>query len=275
MDTGMLFPMRSVPHKIKAEVKPKLVKPQAMRPSAIELRRSRTTGETATRFVRDPAKPEELENIRYNLIRARVMSGLTEVEAAARLGYANSTQLNLIESGKRRIPDKHQARFLTDFARAYSVSVDFLLGLSPHMEPDGEVAHGYAMARHMADVSGAVGALLASTMREYMSEAYPTAMEYRRIVEAIDRVDDALSTMRGRFGFDDVPGGAPLARAIEHLTSLTAMLRPRLSKLNAIEGYMADMRRGMMPEVRGLCDEYNQLARQTQHELPMGDHEQG
>lgn len=57
--------------------------------------------QTLRRFVRDKSKPEELEKLRNNLIVARVMSGMTAVEAAERLGYANSTQLSLIESGKQ------------------------------------------------------------------------------------------------------------------------------------------------------------------------------
>lgn len=40
-----------------------------------------------TRFVRNKAKPEELETLRYNLVVARVMAGLTAVEAAERFGY--------------------------------------------------------------------------------------------------------------------------------------------------------------------------------------------
>jgi transcriptional regulator with XRE-family HTH domain len=229
--------------------------------------RERLVGTALTRFVRDPAKPEELETLRYNLIHARVLSGMTAVEAAKALGYSNSTQLSLIESGERRVPEN--LRFLLDASRAYSVSIDFLLGVSPHTEPDGRMAHEHAIARHMADIGGAVGNLLASTMRQYMTDAYPTATEYRRVIECVEKVDGALSVMRERFGFDDAPGSAPLMRAIEQLTGSVEPMRPKLAKLKAIEDYMADMRRGLIPEVKELTESYNQIARQTQHELTM------
>ncbi len=269
IENGLLFAFKPPKQKKAAPEKRRAIKPRPMRASEPKARAARSESEPMARFVIDPAKPAEMETIRYNLIRARVMSGLTAVEAARSIGYGNSTQLSLIESGARKIPDN--IRFLVNAARAYGVSCDFLLGLSSNMEPDGQIAHQYAIARHMADISGAVGSVLANAMQNYMSEAYPTATEYRRIMEAIEKVDDGLAKMRDKYEFDEVPGGTVLSRPIEQLSAITDMLRPRLKKLKAIEDYMTDMRRGLIPEVKGLSDAYSLIARQTQGSLLAGD----
>ncbi|WP_186083599.1 XRE family transcriptional regulator [Burkholderia gladioli] len=243
-------------------------KREPLAPSLTESNRRRVVGAALDRFVRDPLKPAEMENLRYNLIRARVMSGLTEVEAAQAMGYANSTQLCLIEKGQR--PIKETFRFLLDASRAYSVSIDFLLGLSTHTEPDGKIAHQYAVARHMADVLGAVGSKLAETMHEYMEHSYPTVSDFRKTIEAAEGVESALTTLREKHGFDDMPGGSKLHRAVELLLAAVAPLRPRLEKAQRIDGYMADMERGFIPDVRFAARDAR-IAEPSQHELPIAD----
>jgi transcriptional regulator with XRE-family HTH domain len=72
-----------------------------------------------------------METLRHNLIAARVVLGLSGVEAAKRFGFSSSTQLPLIESGQRKTPN--DCEFLRLASIAYGVSTDFLLGLSPHI----------------------------------------------------------------------------------------------------------------------------------------------
>jgi hypothetical protein len=69
-----------------------------------DAKREQCVGQKLRRFTRNKNAPERMETLRYNLIAARVVSSLTAVEAAKRLGYANSTKLSLIETGQRKTP---------------------------------------------------------------------------------------------------------------------------------------------------------------------------
>jgi hypothetical protein len=110
---------------------------QDERSSMTDFQREAFLCKPLTRFMRNRNLPGELEDLRRKLIEARVMQGLTAVEAAEKFGYAKSTQLSLIETGKRPTPTDW--RFLKQAAEIYAVSVDWLLGLSPNMEPDARV----------------------------------------------------------------------------------------------------------------------------------------
>lgn len=182
------------------------------------------------------------ETIRRNLIRARVTAGLTGLGAAERLGYRNSTQLSLIETGARKVPDG--VAFLVDAARAYGTSVDFLVGLSPISEPDGKVVRERAVLREMEAVAHGILATLASAMAEHSERVYPLAREYEGLLEKVERADSALAAMRERFGLDDVRGSAPLVRAMEEMAAAAEPLRAKLRQFCTIEGLLADLKAG-------------------------------
>lgn len=210
--------------------------------------------QTLKRFVRDKSKPDELERLRYNLIVARVMSGMTAVEAAEKLGYSNSTQLSLIESGKRKIPDDRQ--FLVDAARVYSVSCDFLLGLSPHTEYDARVAHQHALMRGTESILGGIAAGFATVMIEFTRQTQPVPEDFQQVTMAAEKVDKALTLMRERFGFDDMQGGAPLLHAADELREAVEPLRQKLMRYRAIDSYFDDLRAGRMPPIPYLIERY-------------------
>ncbi|WP_175891471.1 XRE family transcriptional regulator [Burkholderia cepacia] len=200
--------------------------------------------------------PEQEATIRRNLIRARITAGLTAVEAAQKFGYSTSTQLSLIEVGKRKIPNG--AAFLTAAAFTYGVSVDFLLGLSPCMEQDGKLLRERAVLREMESVAHGIAATLASAMVQHADRAYPLAREYENLLAKVERADAALTIMRERFGFDDAPGGAPLLRAMEEMAAVAEPLRVKLRQFCAIEAALADLKAGraVVPEhLEALPDE--------------------
>lgn len=209
-----------------------------------------------TRFVRNKSVPEEMEILRYNLIAARVISGMTAVEAAARFGYANSTQLSLIESGGR--PPPRDWTFLRQAAQVYSVSLDFLLGLSPHMDLDGKVAQQHALMRGTEAILSNVAASFASTMIQYTEQTQPLSEDFQRVSDAVERAETALNVMRERYGFDDLPGGAPLMAAVDGLSKAVAPVRTKLKKFKSISGYFDDMRAGRMPVIPYLMERYSQ-----------------
>ncbi|WP_028211547.1 helix-turn-helix domain-containing protein [Paraburkholderia mimosarum] len=219
-----------------------------------DVQRDALARQTLKRFMRDKSKPEELETLRYNLIVARVMSGMTAVEAAEKLGYANSTQLSLIESGKRKIPDDRQ--FLVDAARVYSVSCDFLLGLSPHMEYDARVAHQHALMRGTESILGGIAAQFATVMIEYTRQTKPVPDDFERVSAAAEKVGNALTVMRERYGLDDILGSAPLVAAAGELARAVEPLRKKVMRYRAIDSYFDDLRAGRLQPIPYLIERY-------------------
>lgn len=208
------------------------------------------------RFVRNKNKPEELETLRYNLIVSRVLSGMTAVEAAERFGYRNSTQISLIESGERPTPKDHQ--FLRQASLVYSVSCDFLLGLSPHMEYDGRVAHQHALMRGTESILSGIAAQFATVMIQFTSQTQPVPEDFTRVSEAVEFVEGALGEMRERHGLDDVRGSAKLVRAVSELTKAVEPLRQKVMRYRAIDSYFDELRAGKLQPIPYLTERYNQ-----------------
>lgn len=209
-----------------------------------------------TRFVRNKNLPQDLESLRYNLIVARVMQGMLATEAAELFGYANSTQLSLIESGQRETPKDH--KFLRQAAQVYSVSVDWLLSLSPHMEPDAKVAHQYALLRGTETMIGGIVSQITSAMIATANETAPVVEELERIITAIDDVAARFAKVTESDAFMDLPGGAPVLAAVQRLTAGVAPLRHKLKKLKGIDAYMEEVRNGSMPSIPYLTERYSQ-----------------
>jgi hypothetical protein len=226
------------------------------RTAVTDAQRDAQVRQALKRFVRNKNKPEELENLRYNLIVARVMSGMTAVEAAQRFGYKNSTQISLIESGDRPTPRDHQ--FLRQASEVYSVSCDFLLGLSPHMEYDGRVAHQHALMRGTESILGGIAAQFATVMIQFTQQTQPVPEDFERVATAAEKVGSAIATMRERFGLDEVLGSATLLAASEELSKAVEPLRQKVMRYRAIDSYFDEMRAGKLQPIQYLTERYSQ-----------------
>lgn len=143
-----------------------------------------------------------MEALRYNLIAARGVLGMSGAEAAKRFGFSNSTQLSLIESGQRKTPNDWE--FLRLASIAYGVSTDFLLGLSPHIEIDGKVAQQHALLRKMEAVMGSVAEAFAMALIQFSDPEQLNRADMERISSAGVRLNEVLERLRDR-GFDDFP----------------------------------------------------------------------
>jgi hypothetical protein len=226
------------------------------RTAVTDAQRDAQVRQALKRFVRNKNKPEELETLRYNLIVARVMSGMTAVEAAERFGYKNSTQISLIESGDRPTPRDHQ--FLRQASQVYAVSCDFLLGLSPHMEYDARVAHQHALMRGTESVLGGIAAQFATVMIQFTQQTQPVPEDFARVSAATEKVTHALTVMRERFGLDDIQGSAPLVHAAEELRKAVEPLRQKVMRYRAIDGYFDELRAGKLQPISYLTERYSQ-----------------
>jgi transcriptional regulator with XRE-family HTH domain len=78
-------------------------------------------------------------------IAARKLSGLDQQQAAARLGYRNSSQLSKIESGQSGAA----VYVIQRAAIAYGVSMEFLTGLSDYPERDAATGEQLAIMRSL------------------------------------------------------------------------------------------------------------------------------
>jgi DNA-binding XRE family transcriptional regulator len=223
------------------------------RESMTDSQREQQVRQALTRYVRNKELPESLERLRYNLIVARVMSGMTQVEAAEKFGYSKSTQINLIESGQRKTPDDH--KFIRQAAEIYAVSTDFLLGLSPHMEFDSKVQQQHALMRGVESVLSGISAEFATVMIEYTKQTQPVPNDFARVSSAADKVEIAVGVMR-RHGLDEVRGSSLLATALEELDSACMGLRQKLKSYRSVEGYFDDVRSGKMQAIPFLRERY-------------------
>lgn len=152
------------------------------------------------------------------LIAARRLNGWDQSEAARRLGWLGSTQLNLLEQGNRDVTLEH----ILKAAEVYQVSTDFLLGRA--CAEQEEVARQRALARldtinnaifeFMREEERATGGVNANLLRKVADAA-------RAVVAAHDRL--------GRLQFEEVPGGALLDRRIEELEAVLAQAAKALA----------------------------------------------
>lgn len=216
--------------------------------------REQCIGQKLKRFTRNKNAPERMETLRYNLIAARVVSGLTAVEAAKRLDYANSTQLSLIETGQRKTPTDWE--FLRLASLAYGVSTDFLLGLSPHIEIDGKVAQQHALLRKTEAVMSSVAEAFATALIKFSEQEQLNRADMERISSAAVRLNEVLKRLRDR-GFDDFPGGAPLLAAVTGVIDAAEPVRHKLHQFQSIEDYLAQMRSGQVPVIPYLTERYD------------------
>ncbi|VVE88402.1 helix-turn-helix domain-containing protein [Pandoraea bronchicola] len=209
--------------------------------------------QTLKRFVRDKSKPEEVETLRFNLIVARVMSGMTAVEAAEKFGYSNSTQLSLIESGQRKIP--YDRQFLMTAACVYAVSLDFLVGLSPHMEYDARVARQHALMRGTESILGGIAAEFATVMIQFTNQTQPAREDFDRVSNAAQTVEQALGMAR-KHGLDKIRGSSALVAAAEQLAKAVEPLRQKVMRYRSIDGYFDELRAGRMQPIAYLTERY-------------------
>lgn len=148
--------------------------------------------------------------IGLRFIAARELCGLGQTEAALSLGYANSTQLSLVERGARMPP----VAVIIRAATVYGVSVDFLVGLSNEPERDAFAASrngAFRRMQHLLEVNArAVADVLLETARG------DTATELRSIrfvseIEALLNGIDAFQASNSDI-FDELRSGALLVR---------------------------------------------------------------
>ncbi len=192
--------------------------------------------EAITLFSRSPSRPRrrladdaETEKLmRERLIVARNLNSLDQKEAAAKLGYKNSSQLSKVESGDAPLPKS----LLRKASLAYGVSSDWLLGLSNEPERDPQIAGQMAVMRavhagvmeHTQNVT-AVMLRLASDQLPLESQLRLLLDATRRAAQSFEKVCRLNSTFH-----DDIRGGATLQHDIDEMIEVTVSVDQFLAR---------------------------------------------
>jgi transcriptional regulator with XRE-family HTH domain len=196
------------------------------------------------RFVRNKDVPRERELMRERMVSARVMNGLTAVEAAQRLGYKNSTQLSQIESGERKVPDDW--KFLLNMSKAYSVSVDYLMGISPHPERDPVAAESFAMFRGFEQLVQSQVTAMTEAFVRYGSERAVARVDLQAVTVAAEAVNDALGRVQelNPAAWEELRAGTKLTAAVERLEAAMIPLKESSNRRALIEEHCLAIAKG-------------------------------
>lgn len=169
------------------------------------------------------------KTIGARLKEARELCGMTQVEAAARLGYSDSTNLSRIESGTNG--DKPAPLWLIiRAAQLYEVSTDFILCVAEDWERSEEAEIGRSMGQWIIGEWERLRQRDLCALAAVRSDVKALVDSHREMVSAATEVDAALTCFRKRNDdFDDRPAGSKLEWAVERLQKIcyrqAAMLR--------------------------------------------------
>ena len=182
---------------------------------------------------------------------ARELSGFTQVELSEKLGYRNTSQLNLWESGQRVIT----THALVQSSTVLGVSLDYLCGLCSEPERDPGAARRRACL-------GSVRAQIERLSEEIIGNfeaadrlCGPDASRFRDVVRAADALVEAVQTLQRMNGgkFEDLRAGAPVVAACH--AAQEAVLVGKAALRVHDDAHAALMRRSAVIGRGGVVDE--------------------
>jgi transcriptional regulator with XRE-family HTH domain len=161
-------------------------------------------------------------------VESREINGLGQTEAAIKFGYKNSTQLSLIEQGKRMPPIEVISRAST----VYGVSTDYLFSLSDEPERDPKHAEKRAAMRQVSDMLESNAEAIVEAMMDSIASGAPTVMTTKGLVDQSVKMVEAFNRFReiNVKKFDELRGGSPVVAAIRDMESLAANAQQLLDR---------------------------------------------
>ena len=158
-------------------------------------------------------KAEQMELVRVigdRMRRARELCNLSQLVAAKRLGYSNSSKLSKVELAS----DTHSAPLwlIVRAAKLYEVSVDFLFGLTD----DWEIGAQRGAQGWLLDVWQEVRARDIALLEHLHDEISAISKHITTLVADAREISNGLETYRTRNPvFDETPASGMLAGRIE------------------------------------------------------------
>jgi transcriptional regulator with XRE-family HTH domain len=199
--------------------------------------------------------------IAERLKEARGFNGLTQVEAAKRMGYANSTQISIQEKGDRMPP----LGTILHAAAVYGVPVDFLLGLSDEPERDPRMA---ARIASLAATRSIVDSAVLAITDQVAGNLANSGLAQQVVDDAADMLAElveAFAIMRRISGveFDELRGGSRIERAVQRCQDMLPMINEarRGSAVNVVRNAcrpVGEVDQDIKPMLRELMDAIRQ-----------------
>jgi transcriptional regulator with XRE-family HTH domain len=162
-------------------------------------------------------------------VEARKINGWDQTEAAEKFGYKNSTQLSLIEQGKRLPP--HEV--MIKASEIYGVSVDFLFGLSDEPERDPKAAERNAAMRHVHALVSGTAENMVGLLLQYLAHGVPSVRTAQTLLNHADDLALAVNRVRAMNTklFDEkLKGGSNLVKLADQTANACAQAREMLSR---------------------------------------------
>lgn len=144
------------------------------------------------------------------LVRARTLSGYSQSEAAAALGYSSPAQVNQWETSRRLVPIFEAIAA----ARLYGVSIDYLLGETHEPDRDPSAGARHAVLRGVRGMLERVAQITADEIKRHQRLIGPHAGNVRALLESGDALLEAFGAfVRHNHGaFSNMRCGASLQR---------------------------------------------------------------
>jgi transcriptional regulator with XRE-family HTH domain len=147
----------------------------------------------------------------------RKFSGMSQVEVAEKLGFSNSSKISKIEIGEEPIP----FWLAIELAKLYDVSLDYLCGLSNHMERDFESLEYAKRIERLDSILTANNAFVVKTVLESTvasSDATIALQSISKIAMSCLEAYDRVKELNPNFD-EETRGGARLDQNLSDLKS--------------------------------------------------------
>ncbi|MBD9356797.1 hypothetical protein [Methylomonas albis] len=158
------------------------------------------------------------------MITARELNGLSGVEAAALLGYQNSSKLSKIEHASD--PQTIPAFLPYKAAIVYQVSLDFLFGLSDDWQRDPVIAQEQQIKRALEQVTADENSAIRDLFEQLTIVEQAATVAFNRFGE-IKRIVNRFREINPEF--DELKLGAKLLRVVEETHSEVVAIRRKLT----------------------------------------------
>lgn len=191
------------------------------------------------------------QRVAQRFVRARLLNGLSQEDAARQLGYRTSAPLSKIEGCKAPVPRS----LLPHAAVVYSVSTDFLLGLSDYPDRDPRRVEQVAALRHVEHLLTENARTVAIVALEAANSAVPLRLHLSAVLGSAEQCVAMVARLRElNAKFDEkVRGGGNLLNAtlalsqcVEHAQAY--MMRYRNEQL---KGRAGETTRSLFDDIDG------------------------
>lgn len=177
-----------------------------------------------------PLSPEELQEfdrvVGERLAKARELNGYNQIAAARLLGYATPAPLSKIEAGQPA-----PTWLVPRAAQVFSVSSDYLLGLSNYPERDPRTVEQIAILRNVRGAIEDHARRITETTILAAAEEVAAAAHAEELCGAVREVAKALAACRSHPEFDDeVIGGSRLVRTVAEAEAMATTASQYLAR---------------------------------------------